>query len=109
MKVYSNISQICCPEESSRAHGKVREYLAHSGPAESLGKSTYYTSTPGDTQKQANLGNPGLREFKKMTETLVSNQAVILEAFLLKKDYLTGLRRFVVIIGRKLPFQICVC
>lgn len=50
------------------------------------------------------MGHPGLTEFKTKTKTLAFNQAIILEAFLLKKDYLAGLQRFVVIIGRRLPF-----
>lgn len=50
-----------------------------------------FTSTPVNSYKQANLGNPNLIEFKIKIKTLASNQAIILEAFILKTGYLTGL------------------
>lgn len=68
-----------------------------------------FTSTPVNSYKQANLGNPNLIEFKIKIKTLASNQAIILEAFILKTGYLTGLWRFVIIISRKLSIWICVC
>lgn len=71
MEVYSNISQICWSEESSRACGKIGEYLDPSWTCWISKEIHIFYKYPRWHLQIRKFGKPGLREFKTKTKTLV--------------------------------------